>query len=199
MRDKLQLLIDSEENLTRSGLAKMLGINPATISQILAGRNKPSYELLQKILQRFTNLSADWLLLDREPMLRNPSLTPSGMPRLNAADSRTGTETPTDPNSPAVRANYAGGDSASAAGTFASPMARPTDSDLGLFGQPSASPTQTIPPIPTLPSSQTPRESNISDVSALSSVLSQPRADSHVERVVVFYSDKTFDTYIPKR
>ena len=84
MKDKLQLLIDSEENLTRSGLAKLLGINPATISQILAGRNNPSYELLQKILQRFTNLSADWLLLDREPMLRDPSLTPSGMPRRDA-------------------------------------------------------------------------------------------------------------------
>lgn len=47
-----------------SQLAEMLGINPAGISHILKDRNKPSFDLLQKILRRFPQINPDWLLLD---------------------------------------------------------------------------------------------------------------------------------------
>ncbi|MCM1249543.1 MAG: helix-turn-helix transcriptional regulator [Alistipes sp.] len=59
------------EGLKPSQLADMLGINPAGISHILAGRNKPGFDLLQKILRRFPRISPDWLLLDDGPMYRN--------------------------------------------------------------------------------------------------------------------------------
>lgn len=59
------------EGLKSSHLADMLGINPAGISHILAGRNKPGFELLQKILLRFPRISPDWLLLDKGPMYRD--------------------------------------------------------------------------------------------------------------------------------
>lgn len=52
MREKLLDLMKNE-GLKPSQLAELLGINPAGISHILAGRNKPGFDLLQKILRRF--------------------------------------------------------------------------------------------------------------------------------------------------
>lgn len=63
------------EGLKSSQLADMLGINPAGISHILAGRNKPGFDLLQKILRRFPRISPDWLLLDNGPMYRDAENT----------------------------------------------------------------------------------------------------------------------------
>lgn len=70
MREKLLDLMKNE-GLKPSQLADILGINPAGISHILAGRNKPGFDLLQKILRRFPRISPDWLLLDEGPMYRN--------------------------------------------------------------------------------------------------------------------------------
>ena len=52
MREKLLDLMKNE-GLKPSQLAEQLEINPAGISHILAGRNKPGFDLLQKILRRF--------------------------------------------------------------------------------------------------------------------------------------------------
>lgn len=70
MKAKLRELMDSQ-GLKSSRLAEKLEINPANISHILAGRNKPGFDLLQKILQHFPEVSAEWLLRDEGPMYRN--------------------------------------------------------------------------------------------------------------------------------
>lgn len=70
MKAKLQLLMD-ELQLRPGQFARMLEVNPAIISHILAERNKPGVELLQKILGRFPQVSPDWLLLDAGPMFRD--------------------------------------------------------------------------------------------------------------------------------
>ena len=72
MREKLLELLKSE-GLKPSQLAEILEINPAGISHILAGRNKPSFELLQKILRRFPRINPDWLLLDSDQIYRDES------------------------------------------------------------------------------------------------------------------------------
>ena len=70
MQEKLRDFLNSE-GLKPSQFADMLGVNPAGISHLLAGRNKPGYELLQKMLRRFPQLNPDWLLLDQGPMYRS--------------------------------------------------------------------------------------------------------------------------------
>ena len=55
MREKLLDLMKNE-GLKPSQLAELLEINPAGISHILAGRNKPGFDLLQKILRRFPRI-----------------------------------------------------------------------------------------------------------------------------------------------
>ena len=95
------------EGLTSSRMAEILGIQPSGISHILAGRNKPGFDLLQKILRRFPRVNPDWLLLDSEQMYRteNPESS-SSTSGTDAGNSRTnvglfGTE-------PEQRSNTAG-------------------------------------------------------------------------------------------
>lgn len=67
MKEKLQILMQTE-NLTPSGFARRLDVNPPVISHILKGRNQPSYELIRKIVTRFPKINPYWLLGDSEDM-----------------------------------------------------------------------------------------------------------------------------------
>lgn len=49
-------------NLTASAFADEIGVQRSSMSHILSGRNKPSLELIQKVLTRFPKVSADWLI-----------------------------------------------------------------------------------------------------------------------------------------
>tara|TARA_B100000927_G_scaffold64336_1_gene50668 strand:+ start:360 stop:662 length:303 start_codon:yes stop_codon:yes gene_type:complete len=49
-------------NQKASELAKNIGVNRATISHILSGRNKPSIDFLEKLLNVYPNINANWLI-----------------------------------------------------------------------------------------------------------------------------------------
>ncbi len=67
MDKKLRILMQSE-NLTASKLAEILEIKPAAVSHILSGRNKPGFELICKIVNRFPHINPYWLLGDDDVM-----------------------------------------------------------------------------------------------------------------------------------
>jgi transcriptional regulator with XRE-family HTH domain len=73
MDKKLRILMQNE-NLTASKLADILDIKPAAVSHILSGRNKPSFELICKLVNRFPRINPYWLLGDAEEML-NANIT----------------------------------------------------------------------------------------------------------------------------
>ncbi len=62
MKEKITFLMRSE-GLSTTRLAELLEIQPSAVSHLASGRNKPSYDLLQKILVRFPRINPDWLLL----------------------------------------------------------------------------------------------------------------------------------------
>ena len=65
MNEKLRILMQ-RENLTASRLAEILEIQPAAVSHILKGRNKPSFELVCKLVNRFPKINPYWLLGNSE-------------------------------------------------------------------------------------------------------------------------------------
>lgn len=48
-----------------------IGVNSTVIHNIVKGRNAPSYDVLQKILSSFDNISADWLITEKGEMINN--------------------------------------------------------------------------------------------------------------------------------
>ena len=75
--ERLQELITSE-GLTVSGFAKKLGVVDQTIRGIvIQKRNKPSFDLLVKIIQTFDWINAEWLLTGNGEMRKSGRTTSS--------------------------------------------------------------------------------------------------------------------------
>jgi transcriptional regulator with XRE-family HTH domain len=67
------LLILKNKNLTPSAFADQIGVQRSNISHIISGRNKPSLDLLEKIVIKFPELDVYWLITGHEfqPKIEN--------------------------------------------------------------------------------------------------------------------------------
>ncbi len=50
------------KDMSPSRFADEIGVQRSSISHILSGRNKPSLEIVQKIVKRFPELGLDWII-----------------------------------------------------------------------------------------------------------------------------------------
>ena len=64
-----QIIID--KGLSPSYFADTIGIQRSSISHILSGRNKPSLDIIQRILKIFPDIDRDWLIFDSEILQQN--------------------------------------------------------------------------------------------------------------------------------
>lgn len=60
--ERIEAIIE-EKGYTHSAFAKAIGVQRANISHMLSGRNRPSLELVQRILSTFPELDSERLLL----------------------------------------------------------------------------------------------------------------------------------------
>jgi transcriptional regulator with XRE-family HTH domain len=70
MKDRLLKFLNKEQ-LSSARFAEIIGVQPSSISHILSGRNKPGFDFIQKILINFPSLNADWLIMGKGNMYRN--------------------------------------------------------------------------------------------------------------------------------
>lgn len=68
-REKIVKIMESE-GMSSKQFADEIGIQAGTISNIVNGRNNPSLEVMQKVLNRFRTISSDWLVLNIGTMYR---------------------------------------------------------------------------------------------------------------------------------
>ena len=69
MNTRLQQFI-AAENISQAQLADTLQVARAGVSHILAGRNKPSYDFLTSLMQRFPQLNIEWLMFGKGKMYK---------------------------------------------------------------------------------------------------------------------------------
>jgi transcriptional regulator with XRE-family HTH domain len=92
LNDKIkQILFD--KNISPSFFADEIGIQRSSVSHILAGRNKPSLDIVQKIIRRFPELGMSWILDDEDL----PETRPEQKDLIKS------TETVPSPDSPELR------------------------------------------------------------------------------------------------
>ena len=63
--------IKRHHNLSVRGLADVLGMRPATVINYCNGTQPPKLEFIEKLLATYSDISAEWLIRDEGPMLRN--------------------------------------------------------------------------------------------------------------------------------
>lgn len=70
MKNRIQKIL-IEEGMTSAKFADEIGIQASGVSHFLSGRNKPSADILAKILDRFRGINAEWLLTGRGSMYKD--------------------------------------------------------------------------------------------------------------------------------
>ena len=61
IQNRLQMIMRMN-NLNASQFADKIGVQRSSISHIISGRNKPSLDFIQKTLEHFPRVNADWLV-----------------------------------------------------------------------------------------------------------------------------------------
>ena len=65
------------KNITARQFAEEIGIQPSGMSHIMGGRNNPSLDFVAKVLRRYPEIDANWLILGRGEMYSSgTALTP---------------------------------------------------------------------------------------------------------------------------
>lgn len=73
IRKKIEEIM-AAEGMNAKTFAEEVAISAGTLSNILGGRNNPSLDVVQNILNRFRTISADWFVLDVGPMYRKQGI-----------------------------------------------------------------------------------------------------------------------------
>ncbi|MBQ3655427.1 MAG: helix-turn-helix transcriptional regulator [Bacteroidales bacterium] len=172
MKDRILKILD-KENISAAKFADVLGVQRSSISHILSGRNKPSLDFVQRILQKFPEINSDWLLFGKGNIYRNGSQEPqpqAQQPQQPKAVSKTEPPKP----QPVVEQQP----------TPAPAPQQPQPQAQPVYQQPQAQPVyqQTMPqgqPV----AAQQPRPVDI--------------LQTNPDRIIVFYSNNTFAWYSP--
>lgn len=69
MKERILELM-SAKSLTAMRFAEIMDVGASSISHILSGRNNPSYDFIVKILNKFPEISSDWLLIGSGDMYK---------------------------------------------------------------------------------------------------------------------------------
>lgn len=197
MNRRFQTILDLE-NLSPAQLADRLGVQRSGISHILSGRNKPSFELLQRVVQSFPEISAEWLITGNgKPLKEQNQAATSGAASgatsgatSGAANSRSSGTTPSI--SPSTTS---GSNNSSTSGTISGA----TPPFEGLFN---SSESATEPQIPAQTSDIEGIEDEISDFQPLQSSIfdanpANDREKRALKRVILIYNDNTFEELLP--
>ena len=67
MNRRLQQFL-AAENLSQSQFADSIGVARASVSHILAGRNKPGFEFMESMARRYPALNLDWFITGKGRM-----------------------------------------------------------------------------------------------------------------------------------
>ena len=77
MINRINLILKAK-NITARQFAEEIGIQPSGMSHIMSGRNNPSLEFVNKVVRRYPEIDANWLLLGRGEMYMGLTPNPKG-------------------------------------------------------------------------------------------------------------------------
>ena len=166
INDKIkQILID--KNLTPSYFADEIGVQRSSISHILSGRNRPSFDIIQKIIRRFPELGYEWIM-EEETQLPNQPRQAVGY----------GVQRSTQPSAVDQRERFIGQPQPSISYTTPSVSTRTQRTEIApVVQQPYASSVETS-------------SGNVEP--PLISI-----SEKKVEKILIFYTDGSFREYSP--
>ncbi|MDR2775143.1 MAG: helix-turn-helix domain-containing protein [Tannerella sp.] len=174
MKERI-IWIMKEKNMNASQFSDTVGIQKATISHILAGRNNPSLDIVTKILAKFPEISPDWLLSGKEPVMRSFSVnTGSAVPGGDLFSQSDFSLTAKSEMPPA-------------------PTEKP-ENNIGIREKKKF--TDGVHPVDKVYNSENDgKEKEI----AKETIVYKERPHKTIDKLLIFYSDNTFESFIPEK
>ncbi|MBO3270856.1 helix-turn-helix domain-containing protein [Hymenobacter defluvii] len=184
--------------LSPTQFADTIGIGRPVVSHILNGRNKPSLEVMQKIMDAFPDLALPWLLKGEGPMLASAPAeatatttnTPETVPTIVASPSkkkqRAAALVPSEPSSQAVK-----------------PKKEPTSAPPQQISAPEREESTVAAQVPTTPELSVTPPAPVApaalEVTTLPAALAATPTNKAIRRIIIFYQDGTFTDYQPEK
>ncbi len=72
MNKRLEQFLKAE-NISQSQFADSIGVARASVSHILAGRNKPGFDFIQSMARQYPAINLEWLILGKGRMFSDKS------------------------------------------------------------------------------------------------------------------------------
>jgi len=69
MNTRLQQFL-SAENISQAQFADTIGVARASVSHILAGRNRPGFDFIERMAKRYPSLNLEWLITGKGKMYK---------------------------------------------------------------------------------------------------------------------------------
>jgi transcriptional regulator with XRE-family HTH domain len=173
MKNRLQQIME-REGLNPSKFAESIGIKRSAMSHYMTGRNDPGVDVLRKIYEKFPYVNLDWLLNGNGEMMQE-----------NGAREQKLLETPS--NRPRQL------------GIFSEPESTPATEIVSPPAAPVVQP-QPVPPPEYRKETRVTATRNYSKQPSTEHIMMAQKGDSRsVSKIVLFYSDDTFETFIPEK
>jgi len=220
MKERVLKIID-ELKLTTSEFALRVGAQPAQISHIKTGRNQVTLDIVTKILKAYPNIDSDWLLFGKGNMYKNTSESTENQPstskklpiQLEMADlfNSVPNNSPNENKENELIQSHNNNESNSSANT--DQVEEKVSSEKETSPEQSSSIEISVPQ----PTSSN-LTNNSSDVNVTTNKLDYTKNNAsnqntdkkdedsriinekphpYVKKIVVFYSDKTYDEFLP--
>jgi transcriptional regulator with XRE-family HTH domain len=171
LKERIELLI-ATKGMTNAVFAESIGVQPSNISHILSGRNKPSLDLVTKILERFKEVRTEWLINGKGPMTGNYTLFDEENPPTQIAIARKSAREAANPIPQQSKAEIS---QPAEAKNFQNKQEEFGSEEDVMREHPSKDEQKTY------------AEKSMPDISG-----------KKIEKMVVFYSDRTFKIYSPE-
>lgn len=81
IKDRLRMIMESHK-LNAGSFADKIGVQRSNVSHVLSGRNKPSFDFVEKLLLAFPRVSAEWLFTGKQVEKKLEDLEYKVLPEL---------------------------------------------------------------------------------------------------------------------
>lgn len=201
MVERIKQLIDTLQ-VSHTQFAETIGINRSNLTHLFSGRNQPSLDLMKKILVAYPQVKTEWLIMGVGEMFTQDSRGSISETTQTVASSVVKSPTPREPITLDLFATQEESsvpvsEFSQTPESFSEPENSASEIQV-VEQQPEI--TEQVPSITTRKngakrSSENGGESNIRTRREYSPRISHSQSDKKLEKVILFFSDGTFEVY----
>jgi len=201
MVERIKQLIDTLQ-VSHTQFAETIGINRSNLTHLFSGRNQPSLDLMKKILVAYPQVKTEWLIMGVGEMFTQDSRGSISETTQMVASSVVKSPTPREPITLDLFATQE--ESSVPVSEFSQTQEPISETEISASEmQVVEQPTEITEQISTATtrknsakrSSENGGESNIRTRREYSPRISHSQSDKKLEKVILFFSDGTFEVY----